>query len=184
MSSTYETKQHAADTYQTKSDAVADLAFVNGRISDVATDLSTNYATKNEIPQVPVQSVNGHTGDVVLSASDVSALPCEFDNVYYIPSRQDWFQLSSNISYGFNGGIFSEGDIGTYKINGGSIYAKYLRRDVRNSEGFDTFGQPIEIPTGNASGNVMALTSDLPQTETWTFVLSDDTTITKNVCIY
>lgn len=185
LSSTYETKQHASDTYQTKSDAVADLAFVNGKINNVATDLSTNYATKSEIPQVPVQSVNGHTGDVVLSASDVSALPCEVDNTgYYIPSRQDWFQLSSNISYGFNGGIFSEGDIGTYKINGGSIYAKYLRRDVRNSEGFDTFGQPIEIPTGPVGGSVMALTSDLPQTETWTFVLSDDTTITKQVCIY
>lgn len=185
LSSTYETKQHASDTYQTKSDAVADLAFINGKISNVATDLSTNYATKSEIPQVPVQSVNGHTGDVVLSASDVSALQCELDNnSYYIPSRQDWFQLSSNIAYGFHGAIFSQGDIGTYKVDGGTIYAKYLRRDVRNSEGFDTFGQPIEIPTGPYGGSVMALTSDLPQTETWTFVLSDDTTITKQVCIY
>lgn len=32
-----------------------------------------DYAYKNEIPNVPVQSVNGETGDVLLSASDVGA---------------------------------------------------------------------------------------------------------------
>lgn len=34
-----------------------------------------DYALKNEIPSVPVQSINGKTGVVVLSASDVGALP-------------------------------------------------------------------------------------------------------------
>ena len=34
-----------------------------------------NYALKNEIPTVPVQSVNGKTGAVQLSASEVGALP-------------------------------------------------------------------------------------------------------------
>lgn len=36
-----------------------------------------NYALKSEIPSVPVQSVNGKTGAVQLSASDVGALPAE-----------------------------------------------------------------------------------------------------------
>lgn len=38
-----------------------------------------NYATKEEIPAVPVKSVNGKTGAVKLTASDVGALP----GVYY-----------------------------------------------------------------------------------------------------
>lgn len=37
-------------------------------------DLS-EYALKSEIPSAPVQSVNGQTGDVNLSASDVGAIP-------------------------------------------------------------------------------------------------------------
>lgn len=41
-----------------------------------------NYALKSEIPSVPVQSVNGKTGAVSLSASDVGALP----NTTKIPS--------------------------------------------------------------------------------------------------
>lgn len=40
------------------------------------TELSAkDYATKAEIPSVPVKSVNGKTGAVVLTASDVNALP-------------------------------------------------------------------------------------------------------------
>lgn len=34
-----------------------------------------DYATKSEIPEVPVQSVNGQTGEINLTASDVGALP-------------------------------------------------------------------------------------------------------------
>ena len=34
-----------------------------------------DYALRSEIPQVPVQSVNGQTGEVNLTASDVGALP-------------------------------------------------------------------------------------------------------------
>lgn len=174
LSSTYETKQHATDTYQTKSDAVADLAFVNGKINNVATDLSTNYATKSEIPQVPVQSVNGHTGDVVLSASDVSALQCEvgnYGNIVYIPEQRDTLE-SNGIQYQFEGNLGTKGWMTALS----GVYTPCLRR----YGGYNA----IAIPEGNASGNVMALTSDLPSTELWTFVLSDDTTITKNVCIY
>lgn len=40
---------------------------------EVGAQPSGNYALKTEIPTVPVKSVNGKTGAVVLSASDVSA---------------------------------------------------------------------------------------------------------------
>ena len=42
---------------------------------DIGAQPSGNYALKTEIPDVPVQSVNGKTGAVVLSASDVGARP-------------------------------------------------------------------------------------------------------------
>ena len=42
-----------------------------------------NYALKSEIPSVPVQSVNGKTGAVQLSASDVGAQP---SGSYLVPS--------------------------------------------------------------------------------------------------
>ena len=41
-----------------------------------------DYVLKNEIPAVPVQSVNSKTGEIVLTASDVGALP----NTTVIPS--------------------------------------------------------------------------------------------------
>ena len=40
-----------------------------------------NYALKSDIPAVPVQSVNGKTGEVKLSASDVGALPANAEIV-------------------------------------------------------------------------------------------------------
>lgn len=42
---------------------------------DIGAQPSGNYALKTEIPNVPVQSVNGKTGAVSLSASDVGARP-------------------------------------------------------------------------------------------------------------
>ena len=50
---------------------------------DIGAQPAGNYALKTEIPSVPVQSVNGKTGEVVLSASDVGALP----NTTKIPSN-------------------------------------------------------------------------------------------------
>lgn len=43
-----------------------------------------NYATVDQIPSVPVQSVNGKTGAVKLSAADVAARPSD-----WMPSAQD-----------------------------------------------------------------------------------------------
>ena len=51
---------------------------------DIGAQPSGNYALKSEIPSVPVQSVNGKTGAVNLSASDVGARP---DN--WMPSAQE-----------------------------------------------------------------------------------------------
>ena len=42
---------------------------------DIGAQPAGNYALKSEIPNVPVQSVNGKTGAVQLSASDVKARP-------------------------------------------------------------------------------------------------------------
>ena len=43
--------------------------------SDNKYQIKGDYALRNEIPNVPVQSVNGKTGEVSLAASDVGALP-------------------------------------------------------------------------------------------------------------
>lgn len=56
---------------------------VEDRLNKV-TDLEKNKANRSEIPSVPVQSVNGKTGDVKLSADDVGARPNT-----WIPSAAD-----------------------------------------------------------------------------------------------
>lgn len=50
-----------------------------------------NYALKNEIPAVPVKSVNGKTGAVSLTASDVGALPST-----YTPPNQTAAQVGAD----------------------------------------------------------------------------------------
>lgn len=55
-----------------------DISNLSGQIADQQTAIdgkqpNGNYALKSEIPTVPVQSVNGKTGAVVLSANDVGA---------------------------------------------------------------------------------------------------------------
>ena len=51
---------------------------------DIGAQPSGNYALKTDIPTVPVQSVNGKTGAVSLSASDVGARPST-----WMPSASD-----------------------------------------------------------------------------------------------
>ena len=58
---------------------------------DIGAQPSGNYALKTEIPSVPVQSVNGKTGAVQLSASDVSARPSN-----WMPSASDVGALPSS----------------------------------------------------------------------------------------
>ena len=57
---------------------------------DIGAQPSGNYALKSEIPSVPVQSVNGKTGAVSLSASDVGARPST-----WMPSASDVGALPS-----------------------------------------------------------------------------------------
>lgn len=49
---------------------------------DIGAQPVGNYALKTEIPNVPVQSVNGKTGAVQLSASDVKARPSSWTPTY------------------------------------------------------------------------------------------------------
>ena len=58
---------------------------------DIGAQPAGNYALKTEIPSVPVKSVNGKTGAVSLSASDVGARPST-----WMPSASDVGALSSS----------------------------------------------------------------------------------------
>lgn len=62
----------------------AKISDIPTKPEDIGAQPSGNYALKSEIPSVPVQSVNGKTGAVKLSASDVGARP---DN--WIPNAQE-----------------------------------------------------------------------------------------------
>ena len=64
--------------YLTEHQSLADYAKTEDiptKPEDIGAQPVGNYALKTEIPSVPVQSVNGKTGAVQLSASDVGALP-------------------------------------------------------------------------------------------------------------
>ena len=84
------TEQFVQDGYQPKGDYLTAVPEGYAKTSDIPTkpeDIGAqpagNYALKTEIPNVPVQSVNGKTGAVQLSASDVGALP----NTYTPPNQ-------------------------------------------------------------------------------------------------
>ena len=62
----YLTEHQSLDGYAKTSD-------IPTKPEDIGAQPSGNYALKTEIPNVPVQSVNGKTGAVTLSASDVNA---------------------------------------------------------------------------------------------------------------
>lgn len=87
----YATEQWVQKGYQPKGEYLTEVPKGYAKTEDIPTkpeDIgaqpSGNYALKTEIPPVPVQSVNGKTGAVSLSASDVKARP---DN--WMPTAQD-----------------------------------------------------------------------------------------------
>lgn len=55
-------------------DGYAKIEDIPTRPEDIGAQPSGNYALKSEIPSVPVQSVNGQTGEVKLTAGDVGAI--------------------------------------------------------------------------------------------------------------
>ena len=65
-------------------DGYAKSSEIPKKPEDIGAQPSGNYALKSEIPSVPVQSVNGKTGAVQLSAADVGARP---EN--WMPSAQE-----------------------------------------------------------------------------------------------
>lgn len=69
------------------------------KTSDLTND--SGYITSADIPSVPVQSVNGKTGTVVLSASDVGALPSSTT----IPTKTS--QLTNDSGYITDAGVTS-----------------------------------------------------------------------------
>ena len=76
----YATEQWVQKGYQPKGnyltevpDGYAKTDDIPTKPSDIGAQPAGNYALKNEIPSVPVQSVNGKTGAVQLSAEDVGA---------------------------------------------------------------------------------------------------------------
>lgn len=96
----YATEQFVKDGYQPKGNYLTEHQSLAGyaKTSDIPTkpeDIGAqpqgNYALKSEIPSVPVQSVNGKTGAVQLSASDVSARPSN-----WMPSASDVGALPSS----------------------------------------------------------------------------------------
>lgn len=78
--SDYAKKEWVQDRYQPKGnyltevpDRYATIEQIPTQPSDIGAQPAGDYALKEDIPSVPVQSVNGKTGAVQLSASDVKA---------------------------------------------------------------------------------------------------------------
>lgn len=94
----YATEEWVQEEFQPKGEYLTDVPDGYAKTTDIPTkpeDIgaqpSGNYALKSEIPSVPVQSVNGKTGAVSLSASDVKARPDT-----WMPSASDVGALPSS----------------------------------------------------------------------------------------
>lgn len=81
----YATEKWVREGYQPKGNYLTEVPEGYAKTTDIPTkpgDIGAqpagNYALKSEIPSVPVQSVNGKTGAVKLSASDVGARPSDW----------------------------------------------------------------------------------------------------------
>ena len=81
----YATEEWVREGYQPKGNYLTEVPEGYAKTGDIPTkpgDIGAqpagNYALKSEIPSVPVQSVNGKTGAVKLSASDVGARPSDW----------------------------------------------------------------------------------------------------------
>ena len=93
----YATEEWVRDGYQPKGKYLTEVPEGYAKTTDIPTkpgDIGAqpagNYALKSEIPSVPVQSVNGKTGAVKLSADDVGARPSS-----WMPTAQDVGALPS-----------------------------------------------------------------------------------------
>ena len=85
----YATEQWVQEGYQPKGDYLTKVPDGYAKTEDVPTkpdDIGAqpagNYALKSEIPSVPVQSINGKTGAVTLTADDVNARPSNWTPTY------------------------------------------------------------------------------------------------------
>ena len=171
----------AASPYAVKS--AYDKAVTAQTTADEATaaiPTKTSQLTNDSgyITSVPVSSVNGKTGEVQLSASDVGALP-----------------LSGGTMTGelrFNGKDVAGGskivlETGLGQITNSSTQTLFgFTSDATISIGHNSYVLALRgkgaRPTYNNSN--MALLSDVPSTkETWTFTLEDGSTVTKAVYI-
>jgi hypothetical protein len=93
----YATEEWVQEGYQPKGDYLTEVPEGYAKTEDIPTkpeDIGAqpagNYALKTEIPSVPVQSVNGKTGSVSLTATDVKARPDT-----WMPSASDVGALPS-----------------------------------------------------------------------------------------
>lgn len=85
----YATEQWVQKGYQPKGNYLTEVPEdyakkedIPTKPSDIGAQPAGDYALKNELPSVPVQSVNGKTGAVKLSAEDVSARPNTWTPTY------------------------------------------------------------------------------------------------------
>lgn len=61
---------------------ISSFVGVPTKTSDLTND--SGFITSSDIPEVPLKSVNGKTGDAVLSATDVGALPNTYKPTFYV----------------------------------------------------------------------------------------------------
>ena len=129
---------------------------INGNVlSGNQTAAQLGLATPSDIPTVPVQSVNGKTGAVVLGASDVGALPADTA----IPSKTS--DLTNNSGFVNAAGAASAAPV--QSVNG------------------QTGAVNLTIPS--TAADVGAMDASDYTSETWTFTLFDNTTVTKKVVV-
>lgn len=97
----YATEQYVQEYAQPKGNYLTEHQSLEGyaktadiptKPEDIGAQPAGNYALKSEIPSVPVKSVNGKTGNVQLSASDVGALPSS-----YTPPNQTAEQVGADL---------------------------------------------------------------------------------------
>ena len=131
-------------------------------------------AKASDIPAVPVQSVNGQTGAVVLDAEDVGALPDDT----IIPTKtsdleNDSGYITSAPVDSVNGKtgevVLDADDVGAYELPSGGIPKTDLASDVQTSLGkADTALQSAPVTsvngqTGDVTVSVPAASSATPQ---------------------
>ena len=121
---------------------------INGTtLSGNKTPSQLGLAAASDIPSVPVQSVNGKTGNVALSASDVGALPTSAS----IPSKTS--DLTNDSGFVSSSALATVATSGSYNdlMNKPSIPSK--TSDLTNDSGFIT-----SAPVSSVNGRTGAVT--------------------------